>query len=50
MVVDQDLPYYQMTTHEYKIMAVRNLQTSNMSWWVIDNGDVKAELAATEMG
>ncbi len=48
--VDVDLFYEPATTHEYKIMAVRNPQTGIISWWLVDNGNVLVQLAATSMG
>jgi len=48
--VDVDIFYEPVTTHEYRIMAVRNSQTGIISWWLVDNGLVRVQLATTDMG
>jgi hypothetical protein len=39
-----------VTTHEYKIMSDPDRQTGIISWWLVDNGFVRLQFRATDMG
>lgn len=48
--VDVPIYYEPATTHEYKVMSIRDNQTGIISWRLVDNGLVRLQLTATDMG